>query len=240
MLAPVVDDVFVDLVREHPCAELTAERDNFLELFAREHFSRRIGWRADDDRFRFRRERRAQLIEIDRPVGRMQRHESRHEAEDGERVEVIAVVRLEKDDLIAGVQRGHRRVEKGAARADCHHDLFRRIGFQSVVVLEFFRDPFAQKIDAFEFRIRRFVRGDRIACAFHELGNRGQIANALAEVDAADGVAFARHTADVRLHEATQAVADLVHRLASVNAFRSSSGIARSASSSAAMSMSSG
>ena len=170
----------------------------------------------------------------------MQRYEPGDESEDGESVEVVAVVRLEQNHLIACVQRGHRRGEKAAAGADGDDDLLRRIGLQTVVALQFSGDALAQNVDAFEFRVGRLVRGDGIACAFHQLGDRRQIANALAEVDAADAVALPRHAADVGLHEATEAVADLVHRAASVNALPARSGTARSESSSEAMSMSSG
>jgi len=162
------------------------------------------------------------------------------EAQDGESVEVIAVVRLEENDLVSGVERGHRRGEKSAARPHGDHDLLRRIDAEAVVVLDFSGDAFAQEIDSFEFRVGGFVRRDGVARPLDQLRDRGKIADSLAEVDAADALAIARHAADLGLHQASQAIADLIHRAASLNAFPASRGTTSSASISEARSISSG
>jgi len=79
--ASVVDDVFGDLIRVHPRVVLAGQGADLSQFVAREDLAARIGRRADDDAARLRRERRAQRIEVDRPVGRIERDELRLHAE---------------------------------------------------------------------------------------------------------------------------------------------------------------
>jgi hypothetical protein len=128
-------------------------------------------------------------------------------------VEVVAVVRLEEDHFVARIERGHGGRGEAAGRTDGHDHFRHRIDFHAVEVRHLGGDALAKKIESFEFRVRGARSFDRFARAFDELRNGRKVADALAEIDSPDAFAFARHAADVRLHEAFETIADLVHGL---------------------------
>jgi hypothetical protein len=64
----LVDDVLVDVVGQRDQVVLAAEVGDQLELVPAEDLAGRVVRRVDDDRPRPRRDRRAELVRIDRPV----------------------------------------------------------------------------------------------------------------------------------------------------------------------------
>src|ERR1044072_6847004 len=72
-----IKNVLVDLVSEEKRIELLTEPRNELHLITTKNFSGRIVWIADDDGFRFLIERGSQLVAIEAPVGRSERHVNR-------------------------------------------------------------------------------------------------------------------------------------------------------------------
>ena len=179
-----------------------------LELVGAEHLAARIRRRADYDGARSRSDRRFQRVLAQRELRRPERGELGSESGHHGGVQVVAVVRLEEEDPVAGIEQ---RVDGGricAAGPDSDADLFGRIGLEAVVARELARDAVAQLARAFGERVGAAVLpdgGDR-AVADQRWG--GQVADALAEVDPADALALARHAADLRLRQALQPIRD--------------------------------
>src|SRR5579859_6935508 len=71
-----------------------------------------------------------------------------------ERVHVIAVVGLEDNDLVRGIEQGHAGAVKSSSRAGGDYDLMLRIGLNFVVVAHLARDGAAQVGDAVEPGVR--------------------------------------------------------------------------------------
>ena len=105
---------------------LAAERGHDLELLAGEDLARRVVRRVQQHGARARAEGGGELARIEGPVGRAQRHDPRHGAGHAHARLVGVVVRLEEDDLVAGVADALDRREDRLGRAGGHGDL--RVG----------------------------------------------------------------------------------------------------------------
>src|SRR5207248_8827456 len=163
---------------------------------------------ADDDRARLRVDVALELLFAEGEQRRLQGQVSRLEARDQGGVQMVAVVRLEEEKPVAGIEERIDGRGEGAARAHRHADLRRRIRAEAVVALELARDRLAQ--------LRRTL-GERVGAApFADGGDgavaderrRGEIADPLAEIDAAHPFALAGHAADVGLDEALEPAGD--------------------------------
>src|SRR5262249_28990132 len=65
----IVENVFVDFVRDAVSVPLDAKVSNEFELFASEDFAGGIIWRVEDDGFRVRAEGSGEFAEIESPLG---------------------------------------------------------------------------------------------------------------------------------------------------------------------------
>ena len=118
-----IDDVLVDVIGEGDDVVGVAEPGDHLELGAREDLAGRVVRRVDDDPPRSRREGVAELVGIDPPVRLVERDVARHGAGEDRIGPVVLVVRLEDDDLVAGVQDRHHRRDHPLGRAAGDGDL---------------------------------------------------------------------------------------------------------------------
>jgi hypothetical protein len=198
----VVDDVLVDLVGDRDDVPRAAEGGDRLELVAAEDLAGGVVRRVDDDRPGLRRERRGELVGIERPAGRAQRHvPGRGARQDGVRA-VVLVERLEDDHLVAGIddpeQAGDHRLGRSAA------DRHLRVGVDrhAVAPRPVAGDGLAQDAGAPGHRILVHVAVDGPAGGRLDLGRRGEVGEALREVDGAVALGEAGHLADHRLGEA--------------------------------------
>jgi hypothetical protein len=205
VVAPGVADVLVDLVGDHEQVALAGDAREDLELAAIEHLPARVRRRADDDRARVRPQRRAERALDERERRRLEREELGLETGEDRRVQVVAVVRLEEQDAVAGIEERVHGAGERAGRADGHHDVGRGIGPEAVLALELRRDRLPQPDVAFGERVRALVLADRGDRALADERRRRQVADPLPEVDAAHALAFARHAPDVGLHEPLEA-----------------------------------
>ena len=89
-------------------------------LVAREHAAGRVVRRVDDDRLRPLRERLAQTIRIERPVGPLERHEHRRRAGENRVGTVVLVERLEDDHFVARIDQRHEHRRHRFRRAAGH------------------------------------------------------------------------------------------------------------------------
>ena len=181
----LIPDVLVDLVGHRDGVVLDAERRDELELFPRKHPTRRVVRRVHNDRLRARRERGAQLVGIEDVLRRTERDVHRLRAGDVRIRAVVLVERLEHDDLVAGIDDREERADHrfGRAAGDGDHRL--RIDAHAIEVAVGLRDRIAQRLRAPGDRVLVDVRVDRALRGLLERGRRGEIREALREVDAA-------------------------------------------------------
>ena len=194
---PVVRDVLVDLVGEHDRVPALAQLGDHLELVAREHLAGRVVRRVDHDAARARVERGRELTLVERPVRRRERHGPRHGAREDRVGPVVLVERLEHDDLVAGVEHAEHRGDHRLGRAardrhvafglDPRHAVARsvRVG-----------DRGSERLGAPGDRVLVDVVGDRLASRLLDLLGRGEVGEALRQVDGAVRDREPRHLAD--------------------------------------------
>ena len=127
---------------------------------------------------------------------------------------VVAVERLEKDDLVAGLEEGEARRHERARRADGDHDLIVAADRHAVEVAGLLGDLGAQLRDAGVGRVDRLVAVDGGVGTGLDRVWRGEVADALPEVDAVEGVDGEGNGADVGLAEGVGAGGEGLHRKA--------------------------
>src|SRR5262249_16684292 len=122
---------------------------------------------------------------------------------------MIAVVQLEQDHLVAGIQESEAGTVKAAGGTGADDDLRLRVVPQVVVASQLVRDGSSQLDQTFQPSVgidaafNGFLRG-----ASDRERNLG-IADALGEVDAADAFALHRHDADFGLRDDVRPLAEL-------------------------------
>ena len=163
--------------------------------------------RAQDQGPRVVAQRGAHRFLGDLKLRRRERQVLRFEAGDDGRVEVVAVVGLHQQNAVAGVQQRVDGRRERPAGADRHDNLSFGIGLNLVVARKLARDRLAELGHAFGVRVRRGTLVDGALRCFDDRRWQRRVAEALAEVDAADPVALAGHAADVRLHQVAEALA---------------------------------
>ena len=116
------DEVLVDLVGHGDQVVLEAQAGDELELLAPEDLARRVVRRVEEQQPGPRRHGPDELVRIERPVRRPERHDPARRVRHGGACGVGVVVRLEHDDLVAALaQREQRRGDRlGGARGDEH------------------------------------------------------------------------------------------------------------------------
>ena len=194
-------DVLVDLVGHADRVVIAAETRDELELGAREDASRRVVRGVHDDRPGSRGERAPQLVRVEREARRAERNEDRRSPADGGVRAVILIERLEDDDLVTGVddreQRRDHRFRRSAG--DREHRL--RIDRHRVEVAVRPGERVAEGLAAPGDRVLVEVGVDRALRRLLHLRGRGEVGEALREVDAAVHRVQSGHLADDRLGE---------------------------------------
>ena len=87
--------------------------------------------RVDDDRLGPRRERLAQAVDVERPVGLVERHEHRRRAGENRVGAVVLVERLEDDHFVARIDQRHEHGRHRFRRAAGHRHLAIGIDFHA-------------------------------------------------------------------------------------------------------------
>ena len=131
----------------------------------------------------------------------VERDEAQSGAAHGGVGDVVLVVGLEDDDLVAGLHEGKHRRHHRFSRATGDRDLALGVDFEAVVPPDFLRDGVAETRIAPGDGVLVDVGRDRFdGGAFDEIG-RGEIGEALGQVDRTVFEGEARHLADHRFGE---------------------------------------
>lgn len=193
----VVDDVLVDLVRDRQQIVFLTEVRDARQLFAAPNLARRVGWVAKQHRLGLVGQCLFEHLLGERPRRGRQRHIAWRAPSHLEGVDVVTVVWLKQNQLIARIKQCLNHAGEGPGGADGHDDVFVGVGvFKAIEVDGLFGHLLAQRVDAFEGAVDALVCQNRAAGRVEDLLRCGQIADALPEVDAVDAVAFPGHGAD--------------------------------------------
>jgi hypothetical protein len=119
----VVDDVLVDLVGDGGEVVGLAERGEAVELVGGPDLAAGVRGGAHDDAAGARGDGGGEAVEVDVPRGRREGHEHRGESHRDDGVEVVAVVGLEKDHLVAGREEREHGGREGARGPRGHEHL---------------------------------------------------------------------------------------------------------------------
>ena len=202
VLRAVVKHVLVDFVGDREAVPAHAKIANDLEFGALENFSRGIIRRIENDRFRRGTKGRGEFVGIERPIRRLQLHESRRGARKNRVRPVIFVERLEDHDFVARIDDRHHRRHHRFGRAAANRDLALGIDRYALRALEFRGDGVAERLRAPGDRVLIDVRGDGRLRRVLDFGGRGKIGKALREIDGAIAHRQPRHFADYGFGEA--------------------------------------
>ena len=164
--------------------------------------------RVDEDGAGARSDGGAQAVEVEMPVGSVQRNGHGHGAQREHGVPVIAVEGLEEDDLVAGIEQGQRGGVERAGGSGGDENLGFGIGVDAVVGGELGGDGFAQRGDAVEAGVGVEATVDRVDRALGGERRKFGIADALGEIDSADAIALDRHGADLGLEDERRDLAE--------------------------------
>ncbi len=137
VLGAVVQEVLVDFVGDDEEIVLDGEIGDDFKLGAGEDFAAGIGWGVDDDAAGTRGDGGAEVVEVDGPCRSSHRHGDGVDAQGAERVEVVSVERLEEDDLVAGIEEGHRGGIEGSGGTGGDEDFGIGVGGEVVVAGKF-------------------------------------------------------------------------------------------------------
>ena len=113
MFGAVINDVFVDFVRDGKNVPFPAKIGDDLKLFAAEDLSSRVVRRINNDSFRLVIERRGKLLFVERPIGPSQLNIARRCAGDDRIRAVIFIERFEDDNFIPRINDGEKHVDHG-------------------------------------------------------------------------------------------------------------------------------
>ena len=148
------------------------------------------------------RERSAQLVGVESPIGLVERDEARHGAGEDRVRAVVLVERLEDHDLVARVQEREHRRDHSLGRAAGHRDVGLRVDRPvGIEPLRLGTDGVAEVLGAPRDCVLVDVVVNRSAGGFLELGRTGEVGEALGEVDRVVLLGDAGHLADDRLGE---------------------------------------
>ena len=122
VLRSVVDDVLVYFVRDGEGVELLAQLGDEFELLSIEDLAGGVAGRVQNDSFRARRERGAELLRVIAPIGGIEADELAAGAAEQRVWAVVLIVGLEDDDFVAGIHRGEQRRDHSFGRAAADRD----------------------------------------------------------------------------------------------------------------------
>ena len=152
---------------------------------------------------------RAQLVRVERPVGRSERDVAGRRAGEDRVGPVVLVERLEDDDLVARVEDREHRGDHPLGRAAGDRDLGLRVGLPARVGPGGLRrDRVAQRLRTPRDRVLVDVGEDGVGGSLLELVGCGEVGEALREADRAVRDRKAVHLADDRLGESLSLVAE--------------------------------
>jgi hypothetical protein len=175
-----------------------------IQLALAEHLAGGVVGRVEHEELGARAERAVELVGIEVPAGRPQPHHPRDAARhlDGGHVEIIEG--LEDDHLVARIDQGQDGVEQGLGGAAGDGDLGLRIDGVAVARLEVGGDGMAQAGQPGGGRVLVAVTGDGPRRGLLDEGGRGEVGEALAEVDRAVLDGQAGHLGEDRGPEAIE------------------------------------
>ncbi len=197
---------------------LNAKVADEFEFLPAEHLAGRVIRRVQDDRLGVVPEGLAQFDFVERPLavrgfGRMQFDEARLGAAQDRIRAVVFVERLEDDDLVALVADGEQGRDHGFGRAAADGDFFLGIDVQALPLLHLAGDGVAQALRSPGDGVLVDVGGDGFLRGLLDLRGRGEIGEALGQIDGAVLHGLARHLTDDGLGEVLDLVAEIVLEL---------------------------
>ncbi len=209
MLLPIKNEVFVDLVREDEKIVLLGNRRDRLKFRAREDLARGIRRRIDNQRPRPGSNRSPQPIEIKRPVAFLQGNRNRLDPQRQQRIKVIAIERLEQDDLVARIEQRQRRGIESACRARRHQHLRVGIHREMIVPLKLPCYCLPQRSHTIQPGIDVVPFMDRLDGPLHHRGWHLRVADPLRQVHAPHPVALNSHRPNLRLDDMRRYLAQM-------------------------------
>ncbi len=180
---------------------LDCEGGDGFELGLGEDLAAGVGGRVDDDGAGARGDGGLESVGVEREIGIGERDEDGVDAQRLERGDVVAVEGLEEQNLVAGIDQRHDGRVKSAGGAGGDKDFGLGVVGERVVALLLRRNGVAQAVNAVEAGVD-VVAGVNGRDGFGlDRRGHGGVADALGQVDAADGVASDGHGADFRLED---------------------------------------
>ena len=221
MGATVIQKVLIDFVGKHEHVVSLRYHGNTLQLLPAEHFPGRIAGRIHNDRLGSRRDRALDLVHGKNPVGRPHLHPHRHRLNRQQCVDVILIVGLEKNNLVAGIEQPQASTMKGAggSRADCYVRF--RISHDAVVLRKLLGHRLPQFWQSIESRVDilpavyRLCRGSK-----HHRWSR-RVADPLRHVETLRLNAGVSHCSNLRVGQGGHSLVEIsVHRRMTHHAVR--------------------
>ena len=118
-----VHHVLVRLIGDDKCVEPMCQREDHVQLGAREYFSSGIARVAQNDCLRPKGKRTFQLCRVEREVGWAQGNPNGFRAGENRVRPVVLVEGREDDDLVTGIAGGHHRHHHRFRSAAGHHQM---------------------------------------------------------------------------------------------------------------------
>src|SRR6202162_1113964 len=206
-----VNKMLVDFVRDRERVEFLAEAGDERQLVGAVHLAGRVVRVVDDDRAPPRLERLAQLVAVEVPVGRNQRHHHRCGAREDAVRAVVFVERLENNHLVARIDQRQNARQHRLGHAAADGDLRLRVDRHPPEVLGLGRNGLAHHPGAPGGRVLVEIVADGIDGGFFQFAGGGEVGEPLRQVEATvamRGTAEPRHLPDDRLREQPGLVGD--------------------------------
>ncbi len=198
MLETIKHDVLVDLVGKRDKVVGVTKAGQQGEVGLGHHLARRIAGRTDDDASCARGDGAGQCFAGNLPVGRRKWHQHRLYSQREQRVEVVAVIRLKQDHLIAWLTKREHCSGKSPGGTAGNHNLTAGVIILTVRACNLLRDGSSQRFKTSRRRINRFVLSDGKRCTLRNQGRSRQVTDALTQVNATHCLTSQRHSTDIR------------------------------------------
>ena len=200
----VEHEVLVDLVGDRDQVVLDAELCDLLELVGTEDLARGVVRRVEEQQPRAWADRTSEILGIERVVGRPEGHDSPLRTGHRDRSSVRVVVRLEGDDLVAGLAEREQRRRDGLRRARGHQHLGLGVVLEPVPTLLVRGNRVAQLAYPGAGRVLVVAREDRVDRHLLDDVRSVDVGEPLTEVDRAGALGERRHLGEDRGAEPSQ------------------------------------